>query len=49
MTVLSYLLVLNIPQQLYSGNDDDDDDDDDYNKSDTLPKASKLINGEAKF
>ena len=46
MTVLSYLLVLNKPQ-LYSGNDDDDDDD--YNKSDTLPKASKLINGEAKF
>ena len=44
MTVLSYLLVLNKPQ-LYSGNDDDDD----YNKSDTLPKASKLINGEAKF
>ena len=47
MTVLSYLLVLNKPQS-YSGNDDDDDDDD-YNKSDTLPKASKLINGEAKF
>lgn len=47
MTVLGCLLVLNIPQ-LYNRNDDDGDDDE-YNKPDTLPKASKLINGEAKF
>ena len=38
--------------QVYSRNDadgDEDGDNDDYNKPDTSPKVSKLINGEAKF